>query len=128
MSLTYDPTMDALTGTVEVTQAHIDNGVRCDCYRCPGALAILDALAGSGFPEDANRPVDVNGSWITVWGSGGVPFVSSTPEALRAFIHAFDDGKWRHLRPFVFPLTLTYDGDAWWDENTMGPCTADQEW
>lgn len=78
---------------VEVTQRHIDNGNRCDCWDCPIAKALSETLSGhvAVGSRDVNLP-GISGSDVPL-----------PPEAI-AFIKAYDAGQ--QVQPFSFELPL----------------------
>ncbi len=84
---------------INVTQAHIDNGVPGDCLGCAMALAINESLSTGGCI--------VTGLTAQVHlsiGDSGL-FVFSLPPEARRFVHEYDLGK-TPQSPFSFPLTL----------------------
>ncbi len=76
--------------TYRVTQEHIDNGVRDNCFECPVALAILTTTT---------EVVDVERSHIAI-GERCYPM----PETARRFVAAFDLGE--PVEPFSFSLEV----------------------
>ena len=74
---------------IQVTQKHIDEGMENDCFRCPVALAFLDA----GF----FRP-DVHGNCVWLVGVGSFD-LSDTVET---WIQDFDEGY--PVQPFAFEV------------------------
>ena len=73
---------------IEVTQAHIEQGVKSDCSLCPVALA----MAESGFDQPHATCRDL--SWLGV--------LVKTPLRVSEWIERFDLG--RQVEPFTFEI------------------------
>ncbi len=83
---------------VKVTQKHIDEGKRADCYTCPIALAILDI-----DPKPVN--VQVKYSYVMIYiEKNGKYKQYELPWEAREFISKFDNGK--KVEPFEFELVV----------------------
>lgn len=80
---------------VEVEQADIDGGCRCDASECAGARAVKRATGAEHVALDIYT-VNVFG------GPYGGQYV--TPEPLKEFILSFDNEGRQAVRPFVFEL------------------------
>lgn len=81
---------------IEVTAAHIADGKRRDCYSCPAALAIRQALG-------ADRVV-VGYGHITVFMTPTDERVYVTPAKVERFMEKFDGLAVKTPRPFSFDL------------------------
>lgn len=103
---------------VEVTQAHIDNGIRQDPCECPIALALkeqhpLDAdhqwavydepFCGGIVREEKEIDENGNDEWYR---DNSYKRIEPSPEVI-AFLNAFDDG--RHVDPFVMMIEYPED-------------------
>lgn len=87
---------------VDVTQDHIDNGVPLDCYQCPVASAVEDALGRRAINQEWIR-VGGEAIWLVTHDAGGrhaTPY--HIPRSVRRFIARFDAGK--PVQPFTFIL------------------------
>jgi hypothetical protein len=69
---------------VNVTQSHIDRGIRHDCKACPLALAINERLRPGFFSF-------VGVGWIAFHDAGGEVIHFRTPLECRDFVAIFDD-------------------------------------
>lgn len=76
---------------IAVTQAHIDAGEKQQCYRCPIALAIKDAVPLLAV-EVAIHEARIGGVYCFL------------PHEARQFIRAFDEYGCLFVRPFEFDL------------------------
>lgn len=99
--------------TVNVTQAHIDAGVRSTSDRCPIALALLEAQGGGfasvGLGECALAPA----------GSPGITTRYQLPAAAMHFIRRFDTGAAVEPLTFVLRKELPVGelwNDPWWKD------------
>lgn len=81
--------------TIDVTREDIDEGMTSSCNRCPIALAARRAV-GSDL-------IGVTGSYLWVESQA-----IRLPEAVREFIHGFDDGTTLRflIKPFSFDLDV----------------------
>ena len=86
---------------IEVTQAHIDRGVREECYKCPVSLAIGDRLNESSFAEVFHEEVSIWGN--DTGGYDDIPF----PENVSRRIYVYDN------EYIMFPFTFTLDIPQW---------------
>jgi hypothetical protein len=78
---------------IQVTQHHIDTGLRGSCTGDPIALAMLEA----GYEEPWVSPVRI------VWTDRFAhPYDTATPESVLEFMTTFDNGG--YVRPFEFEL------------------------
>jgi len=80
---------------INVTQQHIDNGIKSDCRLCPIALALL--------PLFTNLPIEVDSCCIEIGcciGSDDIQYYS--PDSVIKFITAFDSSF--PVKPFYFEL------------------------
>lgn len=77
---------------INVTQEHIDRGVRGDCAACPIALATTEVI---------HERVGVVG--LHIIDNDGIP-IKETTVKMRQFMDNFDDGK--PVQPFSFNLKL----------------------
>jgi hypothetical protein len=84
------------TTLVRVTAEHIAAGIASNCFRCPAALAVLQAL---GDPGDR---VEVRHHCVFLYLAGGRRYRADSPVELSRFIDAFDDGE--RVEPFEFEL------------------------
>ena len=83
---------------ITITPEDITNGIRCDCYWCPAALAIRHVLADGYFVELGTLRIEVwrDSSDDAVWWC-------SRPPALVEFVEQFDSGNTPD------PITFTLD-------------------
>ena len=81
---------------IEVTQKHIDEGEKRDCFSCPIALALYESM-----PQKTPK---VEGCWTRI----GKRTVHNSPRT-RAFISDFDEGY--PVKPCI--LILTEDTLTW---------------
>jgi hypothetical protein len=89
-----------VTLSLNVTAAHIRDGVAKNCHYCPVALALLEA-ARVAWPAQNDLNVSVNGTELRVWSTSvDSPFLfgTCTDDTLRRFIYRYDDGE------VVYPL------------------------
>ena len=85
---------------IEVTQEHIDNGVRKDAGCCPVGLALKDAgVQDPDVQRSFARWEEVSGEWRRTK-------LPELPAAAQLFIERFDAGE--PVRPFTFRLEETY--------------------
>ena len=80
---------------INVTQEHIDNGLKRTCGKCPVALALLSAGAPDPF-------VGKDMVWIDFSDPDCMGIV--LPKEAHNFIHEFDEGK--KVEPFSFTLNI----------------------
>ena len=78
------PEQDPITLRIQVTQEHIDCGVREDSNSCPIALAIKAQV-----PDVHTPTVDVDQADISFY-RGGVLYRYATPELAAEFVEMFD--------------------------------------
>lgn len=88
--------------TINVTQAHIDEGVPGEPDRCPIALAVRTDFIPV-LPPDEHYYVDVGDDGITINSPSLRVLFPLSPER-SAFIYDFDDH--RHVEPFSFTLNV----------------------
>ena len=81
---------------VEVTQRHINSGLKRDCNKCPVALVLKEI-----FPN-ASRII-VGGFAIDMYALGEEYF-HNFPDSVGNFTLAFDDGK--EVEPFAFEIDV----------------------
>lgn len=74
---------------IKVTQKHIDNGFKNNCWRCPIALAIEEQLINKSFTV-ASSTIRIQGNVINL------------PYEACNFIRKFDNGL--PVEPFEFEL------------------------
>lgn len=87
---------------INVTQDHIDRGVKEDCEKCPVALAVFETVPGCVYADVSDIGIKVHIRDVANGGYG----VSTTkaPASVPAFYAAFDSG--RPVKPFSFELTI----------------------
>jgi hypothetical protein len=88
------------TVTITVTQDHINKGVKQDCWSCPIALAIQDAMPGVICAEVLNPDL----GFATIFGDDGDCGEALLPDPARHFIAEFDNGQTVH--PFAFEAVI----------------------
>jgi Zn finger protein HypA/HybF involved in hydrogenase expression len=93
--------------TIRVLQEDIDAGDLGDCYRCPVALALQRATGDM----EAEIYQTSDGLRLKV---GGASIVA--PDAVRHFVHQFDDGE--VCEPFTFEIPRP--SDPQWREECYG--------
>ncbi|WP_420431480.1 hypothetical protein [Candidatus Poriferisocius sp.] len=79
---------------IEVTQDHIDTGLRRNCHQCPVALAISDVFPGSR--------VNVGGVDVDIVQPDFTEIYFCLPEKVEYFIMHFDRGL--TVKPFTFAV------------------------
>ena len=82
------------TLTINVTQKHINDGVRCECKDCPVALALKDAGATDVIAGFGQMAFSFNGK----------EYQTPAPHAVVDFIYHYDNGE--SVAPFTFVLKL----------------------
>lgn len=93
-----------LTVHVEVTQAHIDAGVRMDCQHCPASLAVLDALRRDEVALIEPEAVNVHNLYALIVTRQYGPMLANVPGVLNDFIDQFDDDECDAPGPIEFDL------------------------
>jgi len=80
--------------TISVTEAHLTEGVRSSCSRCPVALAIADAFPGATYVwvGGATADVEIDGREVSF----------DLPGEAEEFIGRFDDDGFGE--PFTFDV------------------------
>ena len=87
--------------TVNVTQDHIDKGVRKEAYHCPVSLALGEADPGSDWCV----------STLLVMRENGHDVVSIFPPVtVSKFVSRFDNGD--PVQPFTFEIDLDHEPDG----------------
>ncbi len=86
--------MSAKTLTVEVTLAHIMEGVRTDGHNCPIAIALRDHRVTDVFVDEDYVTCRVDGEF----------YRSDAPLSVKAFVGDFDGFK--PVSPFTFTIAL----------------------
>jgi hypothetical protein len=79
---------------INVTEAHLTEGVRSSCSRCPVALAIADAFPGAD--------VWVGGASFDITFENGEPVDVDLPSEAEDFIGRFDEDGYGE--PFTFTV------------------------
>lgn len=77
---------------VTVNTGHIAAGEVSDCYRCPWALAVREALGRRGLDLEDGEPVKVYGGHVEVYTRHLGPFIAMLGEDVQRWILAFDRG------------------------------------
>jgi hypothetical protein len=83
---------------IQVTQEHIDEGVRRDCEQCPVAMAILAACRAAGQPLTS---IQVDGAYVSA-DRPGETLGADLPLIASDFIESFDGMD--PVAPFCFDL------------------------
>ena len=86
---------------IQVTQKHIDEGERCDCIRCPVALAINECL-----PRGLYSVLNVWTAQILHRGKPMMSVVCDLPARVESVTSDFDSG--RPVSPFSFELPIDH--------------------
>ena len=90
---------------IRIGQEEIDRGDACDCYLCPGALAINRCLA-----DDCYSVVGDDEILIEKLGWGPECYCKvKTPQILTDFIDLFDRCGAKRVQPIEFDLDIPRD-------------------
>lgn len=99
--------------TVSVTDKHMQEGVKSNCYGCPIAIAVCEAMGLPLQDTTGEQPplFTVSLGAVTFYEVGELgawgkqPFVAELPESARLFVKYFDQG-FHSLAPFSFELEV----------------------
>lgn len=80
--------------TIQVTNAHIQNGIKGNCKHCPVALAVMEITHGEVLVGNDKLAAKINDN--NHW--------AYTPDNVNDFVYDFDAGM--PVQPFTFEIEL----------------------
>ena len=90
---------------VNVTQKHINKGKRDNSSSCPIALALHDVIDNSEKFEFV-RAIHVEEDIVRLFAQFGGPVVFPLTRRAQTFVHKFDEGGRKAVKPTTFKFTL----------------------
>ena len=84
---------------IEVTQAHIDRGIKSNCVSCPIALSISEVIK-------ATIKLQAHFNTIFLFGPDDLNYEIMTPMNVSGFMLTHDYDHLGGVSPFTFPLDI----------------------